>query len=190
MTSGHFFFAKLGIHSNQTHIKPYNNGRIIKQAYDTTKYQYNCESLVQSLVILEKCTKHCQNMTSGQIFVINLVYILVIRITTKYVNFITFQEKKLDPFVSAPPYQRAIISLSLNKVRWKMVGRQAEGEEVAAALFEDLFGGIEIFVFACMFHGHGTGHRMGGRMVISERLLNVSLELHTSSIVKPLTCLK
>ena len=24
------------------------------------------------------------------------------------------------------------------------------------------------FDFACMFHGHGTGHRMGGRKEVSE----------------------
>jgi len=37
-----------------------------------------------------------------------------------------------------------------------MVARWADGEEVAAALFEDAFGGAEYF-FACAFHVHGTG---------------------------------
>ncbi len=67
--------------------------------------------------------------------------------------------------------KRPIISFPVNMVPWKMVARQAKGEEVATALFEDAFGGGEDFVVACLFHGHGTGHRMGGRRAVSEKVL-------------------
>jgi len=50
-----------------------------------------------------------------------------------------------------------------------MVARQADREEIVAALFEHSFGGVEE-IFAYLFHGHGTGHRMGGRRAISEML--------------------
>ena len=39
--------------------------------------------------------------------------------------------------------ERAKISFAVNKVPSKMVAWWAEGEEVAAALFEDAFGGVE-----------------------------------------------
>ena len=39
--------------------------------------------------------------------------------------------------------KRAILSFTVNQVPWKMVARWAEGEEVAAALSEDAFGGGE-----------------------------------------------
>ena len=39
--------------------------------------------------------------------------------------------------------KRAIISFTVNKVPWKMLARWAEGKEVAAALSEDAFSGLE-----------------------------------------------
>ena len=38
--------------------------------------------------------------------------------------------------------KRAIISFAVNKVPRKLVARWTEGEEVAAVLFEDAFGGV------------------------------------------------
>jgi len=35
--------------------------------------------------------------------------------------------------------------IPVSKVPWEMVARWAEGGEVAAALFEDAFGGVEYF---------------------------------------------
>ena len=46
------------------------------------------------------------------------------------------------------------------------------------------------FDFACLFHGHGTGHRMGGRRAVSEIVLRqildmYFLELYTNNIARP-----
>ena len=34
------------------------------------------------------------------------------------------------------------------------------------------------FDFPCLFHGHGTGHRMGGRRAVSERVLRFFLDMY------------
>ena len=45
------------------------------------------------------------------------------------------------------------------------------------------------FDFACLFHGHGIGHRMGGRRQSQIGHMCTSLEVRTSSIARPcLSC--
>ena len=51
------------------------------------------------------------------------------------------------------------------------MARWAEGEGVAAALSEDALVVESNFDFSCLLHGHGTGHRMGGRRAVSEIVL-------------------
>jgi hypothetical protein len=54
--------------------------------------------------------------------------------------------------------------IPVNKVPWEMVARWAEGGEVAAALFEDTFGGVEYFLLVCfMCMGLVIGRVLGGQ---------------------------